>query len=262
MKAEDIITESLKSKIFELLQKEKESIPLFIPVILGMGILFGVYFPKYACYTLIFMVVAFFLKKTRLYAIVFCLGVYVSQTGGILNTERLTEKKFLENNVEKVIFFADTDFIEETHPTMKNMQRIIFNNIEFDKNMDKIDLNFIKTIKMTCSSKLIKNISPLDRVKVIGCLNKFKTSSFPMSFDQKQFSAITKIDTNGVAFFIEKQNTKKKKYDFNGYFSYYRFLLTKLISEKMDSQSHGVASALLTGDKSSIKPEIREKFIK
>ncbi len=75
--------------------------------------------------------------------LIFTTGILISQTGGILNTELTACKQYFQNDIKKVEFIADVGFIEETHPTMKGMQRIILKNVQF-KNLQ--ELEFIKLI--------------------------------------------------------------------------------------------------------------------
>ncbi|MDR0640401.1 MAG: ComEC/Rec2 family competence protein [Holosporales bacterium] len=188
--------------------------------------------------------------------LVFTLGVYVSQTGGIFETTLLTTKKFIDREYDRVTFFADVGFIDATHPTMRNMQRITFKNIKFQDE----DLGFIKTAKMTCPSKAIAGLTPNDRCKVLGNLMPYKTAAIPFAFDQSQFNALNKIDATGVVFFTKKleEDQGRVKPDI---FAYWRRILTQSIMEKMNSPAGGVACSLITGDKSPITPDIRDKFI-
>ncbi|MDR0744764.1 MAG: ComEC family competence protein, partial [Holosporales bacterium] len=247
---------------------ERDNFPLFLPVILGVGILIGVYLPltspPLALYLLIGFSLCFsvllLLKNFRIISTIIAismLGYYVAQTGGILKTELLSNKQFLEKDYDKISFFANVEYIEETHPTMKGMQRITLKNMTFD---ERENLKFIKTAKMTCHSTMLTNIQPNDRVKVLGRLLKFKIPAIPGSFDQKQFNSIIKIDTTGVVFYIKAVKHKEipNLYDI---FSKLRRYLTKTIMITLSSPASGIASALLTGDKSAITPDIRDKFI-
>lgn len=248
----------------ECLLTEKERFPLFIPVILGCGILIGVFFPFCSLFNLLITSGFFTLtslaiyKKAKLSSIllfVFSLGLYVSQTGGILNTDFLSQKKFLEKEYDGIRFTSTVKFIEETHPIMKNMRRIILQNVKFPDNKE---LNFIKTAKMTCSVKSSENIFPGDFVEVKGKITPHKPPAIPGSFDQQQYNSLIKIDTNGIIYYIKKI---KGNNNFD-YFSYFRRILTKNIIEKLKGNAGGIAGALLTGDKSSIPNSVREVFIK
>jgi competence protein ComEC len=207
----------------------------------------------------------------------FALGFYTAQTGGILKTELLSSKRFLEEDCDKSSFFANVEFIEETHPTMKGMQRITLENIKFDnektsvrnvsfgllsKTEVKKDLEFIKTAKMTCHSRMLENINPNDRVKIIGRLLKYKESAIPGSFDQKQYNSLIKIDATGIVFYIKNVFQHEENRNVKGVFASLRRYLTKTIMTKISKPSNGVAAALLTGDKSAIGPDVRDKFIK
>ncbi len=247
----------------EILFLERGRLPLFCPVILSLGILFGVHFPFTSWEFLwIFVgssiVLASILHKNRISAfsiLLFSLGIYVAQTGGILDTNLLANKKFIDREYDKISFKADVGFIEETHPTMKGMQRVIF------KNMNIPGLAFIKTAKMTCGSKLLKGIEPKDSVKVFGRLLPYKAAAIPNSFDPLQYNSLIKMDATGIVFGIKKIKSKSSD-DFMENFSYFRFYLTKAISENISKPESGVAAALLTGDKSAIDPKIRDVFIK
>ncbi len=187
--------------------------------------------------------------------ILFMLGFYVAQTGGILRTELLVNKQFITRQYKKVSFYADVDYIDETHPIMKNMQRISFKNIQFINNND---LNFIKTAKMTCSARIAQNIMPNDKVKVFANLNPLKEGIVPFSFNQKQYYTINNLDVAGIAFSIKKINSNNNC----NKIQYLRRLLTRNIINKLGPIEGGVASAIITGDKSSISSNIREVFIK
>lgn len=251
-----------KKSLTNYLEIDKIRIPLFFPVILGLGILYGVHFPFF-CYSklITFSMAILFLTIIckQPWTALFALGVFISQTGGLLHTDLIVHKKYLQKNAPKVGFYANVGFIEETHPTMKGMQRIILKNIVFDKKNS--NLNFIKNVKITCSGKLLKGISPLDNVKVFGSLSTLKNPVIPGSFDQLQYNTIMGIDATGVAFSLRKSKTQIDK-NFMENFSLIRFNLTKAISQKIDGNASGIAAALLTGDKSSIKPEIRDSFTK
>jgi competence protein ComEC len=188
----------------------------------------------------------------------FATGIYVAQTGGILEIKLLTQKKFIDKECDRIIFSADVGFIDATHPTMKSMQRIVFKNIQIHGEHEQ-ELNFIKTAKMTCSSKTINGIAPNDRVKVIGKFIPYKTASIPFSFDQFQYNVLTKMDATGIVFFV-KSITKSDQIGMD-IFPYLRRILTKKIVEKIKNPAGGIASALLTGDKSPILPEVRDKFV-
>ncbi len=248
----------------EIIFQERESIPLFMPVFLGAGIIFGVFVPFSNWINLIVflasvvLIAVFVWRRSRMLAISILtigVGVYVSQTGGILETDLLVNKRFLERDVDKVKFNADIKFIDETHPTMKNMRRITFKGMEFEGDEE---LDFIKTAKMTCSKKMSEDLRPNDRVRVIGKLSSYKMPAIPMSFDQKQYNAIVKLDATGIVYYIKKLESQKSRYDV---FSYLRRTLTQKISEVMGAPACGIASALLTGDKSSIPKDVRDKFI-
>lgn len=243
---------------------EKERFLLFIPVILGIGILTGVFFPfssvnKFIISLGVFVLISLVFYRTSKFLtftlLIFLLGVYISQTGGILDFDFLPQKKFLEKEHEGINFEATVKFIEETHPTMKNMRRVVFKNIKFPSSSE--DLSFIKTAKMTCSVNTSENIFPGDVVNVKGKLMPFKPPAIPGAFDQRQYNSLIKIDANGVVYYIKKIN-KRNNLD---YFSYFRRILTKNIVLKIKGKAGGIASALLTGDKSSIPNPIREVFI-
>jgi competence protein ComEC len=183
------------------------------------------------------------------------MGLYVSQTGGILETDMLSQKKFLKKERDKVAFTADVEFIETSHPTMKNMQRIIFRNIEFRED----DLRFIKRARMTIASSVVSRVSIDDKVRVFGRLIPYKVAAIPMAFDQAQYNSLVKIDAAGVVFSAKNiNNLSSNSVDF---FSRARMLLTNTVIEKMGKKAGGIGSALLTGDKSAISPDIRENFV-
>jgi competence protein ComEC len=251
------------TKFRELLIRERERLPLFCPVIFGFGIIFGVFNPFFAFNTLlcflgisiVFALICFKNPILSFAIILFSIGVYVAQTGGLLETSLLSQKRFLTEEHDRITFLADVGFIEISHPTMKNMQRIIFKNIEFQER-DK--LSFIKTAKMTVASSVISNASTNDRMRIVGRLIPYKTASIPMSFDQAQYNALIKMDAAGVVFKAEKIGQGSRYIDI---FSSIRMTLTNLIIEKMGRTAGGIGSALVTGDKSTISPEIRDKFI-
>ena len=132
----------IKKEINNSIMNEKCRLPLFSPVILGIGILIGVYYPVntllYLYIFILFIIIISivfkfnFISKTL---ILFILGFYVSQTGGILKTDLLVNKQFITKQYNRVSFYADVDYIDETHPIMKNMQRISFKNIELINNI-------------------------------------------------------------------------------------------------------------------------------
>jgi competence protein ComEC len=247
----------------ELLRQERERLPLFYPVFLGFGIIFGVFIPFYTfksllCFLFTSLVPAFVFRKIYtlpFVIILFSTGVYVSQTGGIFETSLLSHKKFLEEEMDRVTFTADVEFIETSHPTMKNMQRIVFRNIEFQD----ADLKFIKRARMTIASSVVSRISVDDKVKIVCRLIPYKGAAIPMSFDQAQYNSLIKMDATGIVFSAENiKNTPSIGVDF---FSRARMMLTNAVTEKMGKKAGGIGSALLTGDKSAISPDIREKFV-
>ena len=244
---------------------ERERFPLFCPVILGFGIIAGVYFPfsywgelfRFLSISTSLTVILYKYKRKliSLSILLFSLGVYVAQTGGILETKLLPNKQFIDKEYDKLDFTANVGFIEETHPTMKGMQRIVFNNIKMD------DLDFIKTAKMTCSSRALTGIEPRDKVRVFCKLTPYKIAAIPNSFDQLQYNSLIKMDATGIVFNIKRLESNSSK-DFMENFSYIRFYLTDAISRNISHPANGVAAALLTGDKSAIDPSIRDMFIK
>jgi competence protein ComEC len=254
----------MNRQIVEMLSIEFGRIPLFAPVILGLGIIYGVHFPfteitRLIVFTAAMLLLSPMFKKTIMAAIIiFTTGVFIAQTGGILRTDLISCKKYIEETNKKVSFYANVGVIDESHPMMKDMQRAVFHNVEFK---DSKDLEYIKTIKMTCSSKMLRGIEPKDTVKVFGVLTRFREPAIPNSFDQLQYSIINGIDASGIALHIRKSKTQVPS-NFLENFSYMRFKLTRHISEKMGGDASGIAAALLTGDKSSIKPEVKNWFIK
>ncbi len=110
---------------------------------------------------------------------------------------------------------------------------------------------------MTCSVDSSENIVPGDIVDVKGKIMPNKPPAIPGSFDQHQYNALVKIDTNGIVYYIKKIK-ENNKFD---YFSYFRRILTKNIIMQLKGNAGGIAAALLTGDKSSIPNSIREVFI-
>ncbi|MBQ9440956.1 MAG: ComEC/Rec2 family competence protein [Alphaproteobacteria bacterium] len=301
----------IKKEFNSCLYKEKTTLPLFAPVILGIGILVGVYYPVKS-YLQLFVIVLFcfilpilyiILNKLRLqrsiikqnndsnsiilyddyngtntsndiYSVknkniisnylqtfyikvitLLIFGFYFAQTGGILKTDLLVNKQFINKQYERVLFYADVDYIDVNHPVMKNMQRISFKNIEFINNKQ---LNFIKTAKMTCPSKVTKDIMPNDRVKVFATLTPLKDGIVPFSFNQKQYYAINNWDTTGIVFSINKIKSKNNI----NVFPYLRRILTSNIINKLGNVEGGIASSLITGDKSSIPSNIRDVFVK
>ena len=163
---------NFRHRIREMWIIERKRLPLFIPVIRSFGIIYGVNFPLLSFTRAIVLIISSVIfacvyrkHYISLVILVFSIGIYVAQTGGPFKTNLIIHKKYLDHNIEKTDFYANVGFIEETHPTMKNMQRLILNDVKFcDKNSDE-NLDYIKTIKMTCSSKMLKGISPMDGVK-------------------------------------------------------------------------------------------------
>ncbi|MDR1390964.1 MAG: ComEC/Rec2 family competence protein [Holosporales bacterium] len=248
----------------ESLLIEKERFPLFVPVILGVGIICGVFFPFLDWYPLLIfssislLLSVFLIKKHKILSaciFIFSLGIYISQTGGILRTDLLSQKKFIEKEYDPINFTADVKFIDETHPTMKNMRRITFININFPENPD---LAFVKSAKMTCSAAATDNVLPNDMLQIKGKITPYRPADIPGTFDQIQYNSLVGLDTTGIVYKIEKIGKKKNLLEF---FSYIRCFLTKKITSAMKNPAGGIASALLTGDKSPISPEIRDKFI-
>ena len=254
----------IKNDIKNCLYNEKCRLPLFYPVILGIGILFGVYYPLNSLlylYIVIFsiIIVSIILKFNFIskLLVLFTIGFYVSQTGGILKTDLLVNKQFINKQYKKISFYADVDYIDETHPIMKNMKRISFKNIEIINNNNKL-LNNIKSAKMTCSLKTAKDIMPNDKVKVFANFNPLKSGIVPFAFNQKQYYTINNWDATGVAFKIHKIKTNNSI----NIFPYLRRILTSNIISKLGSVNGGIASAIITGDKSSIPSSIRNIFVK
>lgn len=239
---------------------EKITFPLLFPVFLGIGILLGVFFPSEILFIILSIMFVFSIKfgKFSIISFLLLLGFYIAQTGGILKTDLLIDKKFLKSDVDKISFFADVDFIEETHPVMKGMQRIVLKNMSFDQNEN---LNFIKTAKMTCHSNMLKDIETNDRVRIFGRLLKYKTAAIPGSFDQKQYNSLVGLDATGAVFYIKKVKSLNEQNVKNNFSAARRFL-TKSIMKEFQAPANGIAAALLTGDKSAIPTEIRDKFIK
>jgi ComEC/Rec2-related protein len=233
------------------------------------------------CFALAFVSFLFH-KHARYSFIVFAIGLYVSQTGGILKTvPLLIDKGHITKQVEKISFYADVGFIEETHPIMKNMQRLILKNIRFCNADEAENCKSVSTVKMTCSSKMLQGVQPLDAVKVTGSLFPLRGPVIPGSFDPRQYNSIMGIDATGVIFYLKELSHSRehsglakgltngltkglaKKYsNFMEIFSYLRFHLTKAMSTRISGEASGIAAALLTGDKSGISSETRDKFIK
>ncbi len=245
----------------EFLFSERERLPLFVPVILGAGIIFGVFFPFTSWSALLSTILTAFLisviiyKKSKILCctcLVFTLGFYVVQTGGILCTDLLSQKKFISEEYDNIKFEAIVKSMDETHPVMKNMRRITF------KDMNISNINYIKTAKMTCSVKMTEHISPGNVVRVKGKFIPFKPPAIPGAFDQIQYNSLIGIDATGVVYNIVKLGESSS---FDNWINKIRRKLTQSILEKMPPPAGGIASALLSGDKSAIPTEVREKFI-
>ena len=230
-----------------------ERLELFIPVIIGIGILIGVNYPNWKLLYLYLALAIFKMGWLRNIILLLAIGFYVAQTGGIFNTTLLTNKRYLATE-QTLPFQAIVKHIDETHPVMRNMRRIIFKDIKFKQN----NLNYIKTAKMTCSIKATNGIQPGDKVSVFGRIVPFKSAVIPCSFDQKQYFTLQGIDTTGIVFKIKKIGQTK----YRDIFSTWRYKLTKNIISKLGAVTGGIASALITGDKSSIPFNVREIFIK
>ena len=248
----------IKTELNNCLYNEKCRLPLFAPVILGIGILIGVYYPVsslFYLYTIVCSIIFIAIIFKFNFVILFILGFYISQTGGILKTDLLVNKQFITKQHNKISFYADVDYIDETHPVMKNMQRISFKNIKLINNKQ---LDFIKTAKMTCALKFSKNIMPNDRVKVFANFSPLKNGIVPFSFNQKQYYSINNWDATGIILNIQKIESKSNI----NIFPYLRRILTSNIISKLGPIEGGIASALITGDKSSIPSNIRNIFVK
>jgi len=250
-------------KFTDLFISEKERLPLFAPVILGIGIIFGVFFPFFHWgYIWIFNIsiislVVLLYGRAKILAfsiLIFGLGVYVAQVGGILETNLLTQKKFLTEEYENIEFTAVVSSMDDTHPVMKNMRRVSFKDVKNE------NINFIQTIKMTCSVKMSDGILPGDIVRIRGKLTPFKPPAMPGTFDQFQYNALTGTDATGIAYYIEKIG---KTSDCASKLAKMRRELTKAMLRKMSKygSAGAIASALLTGDKSAIAPDVRDKFV-
>ncbi|MDR0942669.1 MAG: ComEC/Rec2 family competence protein [Holosporales bacterium] len=255
---------NLNRKIFKDIILEKQNLPLFSPVVLGCGIMRGVFYPFFQFGSLlIFLAVSLAIsfltfKKFKIISVsilLFAVGVYVSQTGGLFETNLLSQKKFVEKEYDSIKFLATVKFVDETHPTMKNMRRITFKNMKFT---DNPELSFVKTAKTTCSSRMSDGLLPNDSVEVFGKISPYKLPAIPNSFDQIQYNSLVKLDATGIVYRIEKLSDGG---DSSEIFTYLRCFLTKQILKKLDKTAGGIASALLTGDKSPISQDIREKYI-
>ena len=251
-------------KFSDLFFSERERLPLFAPVILGIGIIFGVFFPFFHWgHIWIFnistiLVTIFLYMRSKIFAfsvLLFGLGVYIVQTGGILETNLLTHKRFLTEECTNVEFTAVVSSMDDTHPVMKNMRRVSFKDVK-SKN-----LNFIQTIKMTCSVKMSDGILPGDIVRIRGKLMPFKPPAMPGTFDQFQYNALVGTDATGIVYNIEKLGQTND--DCASKLAKMRRELTKVTLSKMSKygSAGAIASALLTGDKSAIQPDVRDKFI-
>jgi competence protein ComEC len=168
----------------------------------------------------------------------------------------LSKKEFLRNEINSAKFIATVKFIDETHPTMKNMQRVTLHDMRFTSTDN---LKFIKTAKMTCSARALRGIVPNDLVKIRGKILPYKLAAIPNSFDQRQYNSLINLDTTGIVYTIDKLRDQSS--GGRDVFSRMRRDITKYIMEKMGTMAGGIASALLTGDKSPISPEVRDKYI-
>ena len=136
----------IKNEISNSIINEKCRLPLFFPVILGIGILLGVYYPVTTLlylYIFIFgiIIISFIIFKFYFISkilILFILGFYISQTGGILKTDLLVNKQFITNQYNRISFYADVDYIDED----------AFNNLMTSVNkMNMALFNFIQYLK-------------------------------------------------------------------------------------------------------------------
>ena len=133
-------------KFSDLFVSERERLLLFAPVILGVGIIFGAFFPFsnwsrlwiFNISTILIAILLHGCSKVFAFSIfLFGLGVYVVQTGGILETNLLTHKKFIAEEYDNVEFTGVVASMDETHPVMKNMRRASFKEVKIE------NLNFI-----------------------------------------------------------------------------------------------------------------------
>lgn len=243
-----------------LLISERERVPLFSPVVLGIGIILGVFIPfTNWAHLAVFLIASALIAagvyfKSRLLGsaiLIFSLGVYVAQTGGILRTDLLSQKQFITKELDNIEFEATVQFVDETHPTMRNMRRLTF------RDMKVPGLDFVKTAKMTCPARVTEDIFPGDVVKIRGKLSPFKLPAIPGSFDPMQYNSLIGLDATGIVYSVSKVAGKSSRDLFSGM----RRSLTHQIIKRMSSPSGGIASALITGDKTSIPPEVRDSFI-
>ncbi len=251
---------SLYNLIKQLLIRENLKLHIYAPILLGIGILFGVYFPISSIHNILYLlIIPILLCKNNYFttaASVFIAitGFYIAQTGGILKTTNLANIEYLQEDIKKISAVADVQYIEHTHPVMKNMKRIVLTNLSYNNK----NFHNIHTIKMTIGSKLLKDIQPMDKVYVVFNLFKTQNPLLPGTFDRIQYNVINGIDANGVVLYIKKLQSK----NYYNLFSYIRFKIANTISKYINGDANGILIALATGDKSAIKHDIREYFTK
>jgi competence protein ComEC len=111
---------------------------------------------------------------------------------------------------------------------------------------------------MTCGERMMAKLEPNDIVLVKGRLLPFNPPTIRGAFDARQYYSLVGIDATGVSFYIQKIGQKEQLFDISSF----RCYLTRKILSKVDDEAAGIAAAITTGDKSAIKEEVRQDFIK
>ncbi len=234
--------------------------PLWLPVFLGLGIVFYFHFPfepplEWALGSLLFFTLSLWrvrLQTIRLFGL--SLGVMaLGFSAGLLRTHYL-KTEMLQYPLPILLLEGRITHVE-LKPTKKGVlyQRILMTDLQAET-QEKLP----QKIRLTLKGKR-DHLWPGQVIRLQAKLNPVSEPSLPHGFDFRRQAYFNGIGATGFALSVPKiLDSSPSLRDF---FEKRREKITAYFLTHMPSPLGAIAAALITGDKAAVPEDVREDFI-
>lgn len=241
----------LHQAINNLIESERQRLPHFIPVLMGIGICwyFNLNTEPNFLYILCFGVFSLFCayatsyKKISLIAFLITFGAIVAQ----IRTSFVATPMLQQKVGHVTSFDATVNLCEKTG-----------SGIRFTVS----DLNKFRLRKVILNWRTDQNIKiePGTRVRFRALLYPLSGKAFPFAYDFKRQQFFKGISARGFIVSPPKIIQNNNKFAFNILIEKIRYKINSNIERILHGDSAAIAKALITGEKSDISKDIRAKF--